>query len=212
MFSNHFLSPFILLAPRTFCVSKLHSVIVHCVKTDFLWVVLSLSSFHRISDWLRSEERSSGPTPRLRQGHLEPVAWEHTQMAFEYFQGPRIHNFPGQPVLGHLQSKRVSWCFSENLLCFSLCTTEKSLIPTSLQPLCRYLWTLIRSLRAFSSPGWWESALSAFPHRRDAPVPSSSLWLWTVQYVHLSCTFKFYAIYNSSTFTVSSFQHLLSSS
>lgn len=40
----------------------------------------------------------------------------------------------------------------------------------------RYLCTLMRSPSAFSSPGWKASVLSVFPHKRDAPVPSWSLW------------------------------------
>ena len=34
--------------------------------------------------------RSSGPTPLLEQGHLELVAQDHIQMAFEYLQGGRL--------------------------------------------------------------------------------------------------------------------------
>ena len=40
--------------------------------------------------------RSSGPTPLLKQDHLEPVAQDHIQVAFEYLQGRRVHNVPGQ--------------------------------------------------------------------------------------------------------------------
>ena len=74
--------------------------------------------------------------------------------------------------------------FRGNLLYCSLClsplvlllgATGKSLAPSSLQSLFRHLYTLMRSPQAFSSPGWTVDALSAFPHRRDALVPSS-LW------------------------------------
>ena len=54
-----------------------------------------------------------------------------------------------------------------------------SLAPSFLHPPFRYLCTLIRSPWAFSSPGWTVPALSASPHRRGAPVPSSSLWPFT---------------------------------
>jgi len=105
------------------------------------------------------------------------------QMAFEYLQGWRLHNLPGQPVpvLGHPLSKKVfpdvQWeCpgFQSVPIAFglSLGTTEQSLALSSLHPPCRYLCTLMRSPRAFSSP---VPSLSASPHRRDAPVPSSSL-------------------------------------
>jgi len=42
--------------------------------------------------------KSSGPNPFLKQGHLEPAAQDHV-LAFEYLQGWRLHNHPGQPVL-----------------------------------------------------------------------------------------------------------------
>ena len=53
--------------------------------------------------------RSSGPTPVLKQGHLEQVAQDCIQMAFQYLQGWRLHNLSGQPVpvLGHSPSKKV---------------------------------------------------------------------------------------------------------
>jgi len=54
----------------------------------------------------RDPWRSFDPTPLLRQGHLEPVAQVHVQMAFEYLQGRRLHNFSSQPVLGHPHSKK----------------------------------------------------------------------------------------------------------
>ena len=38
---------------------------------------------HRIVEAGRYLRRSSGPRPLLKQGHLQPVASEHVQMAFE---------------------------------------------------------------------------------------------------------------------------------
>ena len=57
----------------------------------------------------RHLQRSSGPSPLLKQGHLQPAAQDHVQVAFEYLQGWRIHSLPGQPVpvLGHSYSKKV---------------------------------------------------------------------------------------------------------
>lgn len=46
----------------------------------------------------RDLSRSSGPTPLLRQGHVDQVAQDHVQMAFEDPQGRRPHSLPGQPV------------------------------------------------------------------------------------------------------------------
>ena len=36
--------------------------------------------------------RSSGPTPLLKQGHLDLVAQDHVQMAFEDLRWWRLHN------------------------------------------------------------------------------------------------------------------------
>lgn len=69
--------------------------------------------------------------------------------------------------------------FRGNILCFSLCPlllvrslgiTEKSLALSS-QSL-RYSYVLMRPSQASSTPGCTVSALSAFPHRKDTPVPS----------------------------------------
>jgi len=43
-------------------------------------------------------DRTTGPTPLLKQGHLQPVAQDNVHMAFEYLQGWRLHSVPGQPV------------------------------------------------------------------------------------------------------------------
>lgn len=42
--------------------------------------------------------RSSCPSLQHKQGHLDFVAKDHIQMAFEYLQCVRLHNVPGQPV------------------------------------------------------------------------------------------------------------------
>jgi len=65
-----------------------------------------------------------------------------------------------------------------------------SLAPSSSQPSFRYLYTLARSLRAFSSPGRTVLALSALHLRRDAPVPSTSGPFSGISSVspYLSCT------------------------
>jgi len=43
--------------------------------------------------------RSSCATYLLMQSHLEVVAKDHVQIAFEYLQGWRLHNKSGQPTL-----------------------------------------------------------------------------------------------------------------
>jgi len=58
--------------------------------------------------------RSSCPTPLLKQKHLQQIAQDDVQLAFEYLQGRKLHNLPGQPVPvlshSHIQAKPpVSW-------------------------------------------------------------------------------------------------------
>lgn len=52
----------------------------------------------RITEWLRLEGASGGPTPLLELDHLEPPAQKYVQMAFQYLLGRRLHNPSGQPV------------------------------------------------------------------------------------------------------------------
>jgi len=42
--------------------------------------------------------RLSCSTLLLKKGHLEQTAHDRVQMAFEYLQGGRVCNLPGQPV------------------------------------------------------------------------------------------------------------------
>ena len=90
--------------------------------------------------------------------------------------------------------------FRGNLLCFSLCplplvlllgATEKSLVPSSLHPLFRYLHTLIRCpLSLFLS--WLNSLSQLSHHRRDFPVRYPSLWplVGLPPLLDVSCTGK----------------------
>ncbi|KAK4810494.1 hypothetical protein QYF61_004274, partial [Mycteria americana] len=64
------------------------------VLNQYHWPVVN----HRMVEVGRDLWRSSGPTPLCQQGHLEPVAQDHVQTAFEHLQGGRLHNLPGQPV------------------------------------------------------------------------------------------------------------------
>lgn len=63
----------------------------------------------RITEWLRLERNSRGPTPLFKQSHQEQVALDHVRRAFEYLQGLRFYNLPGQPApgLSHLHSKKI---------------------------------------------------------------------------------------------------------
>lgn len=70
------------------------------------------------------------------------------QTAFEYLQGWRLHNLPGQPmpVLIHSHSEKAlpdiqRECLLPQVL--TLGTTGKSLAPSFLHPPFRYLYTLV---------------------------------------------------------------------
>jgi len=110
---------------------------------------------HRLAEVGRDLWRSSCPTAFLKQGHQEPVAWDHVQMAFE-----DLREADSTISLGYLcqcsENFTVKKCFlmlRRNLPHFNLCllplvlslgTTEKSLDPSSLQLLFRSLYTLTR--------------------------------------------------------------------
>ena len=76
---------------------------------------------------------------------------------------------------------------------------ENSLALFSSQHPFRYLWTLMRSLSASSSPGWTVSALSSSPHRRAAPGPSASWWPCLALFQErpgLSCSGRLRTVHN----------------
>jgi len=56
------------------------------------------SQNHRLVEVGRDLRRSSCPTLLLKQVHLEPVAQDNVQMAFEYLQGRALHNLSQKPV------------------------------------------------------------------------------------------------------------------
>lgn len=61
--------------------------------------------------WLRlaATFAGQGSNSQLKLGHWELFAQAHAQMTFEYLQGQRLYNFPGQPVavLGYPHSEKV---------------------------------------------------------------------------------------------------------
>lgn len=80
--------------------------------------------------------------------------------------------------LGNLCYGLVTLMFRQSFSHFSsrplpLVSTDRSLAPSSLHPSFRYFDTLMRSFLSLSFSYLTAPALSAFPHRRDAPVPSS---------------------------------------
>jgi len=65
----------------------------------------------RTKIWLRLEETSEAHLvhPPAQAGPPRPFVQDCVQVAFEYLQGQRLHNLPGQPVpaLCHPHSKKV---------------------------------------------------------------------------------------------------------
>lgn len=90
------------------------------ISTPLKWTRLSQN--HSITAWL-TLERTSGshlvqPHCTSREGHLETVAQNRVQVAFDYLQERRLYNLSGQPVpmLGHPPSKVCFLMFRQNLL------------------------------------------------------------------------------------------------
>ena len=69
----------------------------------------SVTESQNVSQVGRDLQRSSGPTPLFKRGHLKHVTWDHVQTGFEYLQSRRLHNLSEQPVavLCHLNRKEV---------------------------------------------------------------------------------------------------------
>lgn len=62
-----------------------------------LFLVVEFSQNHKVTGWLRRDSggktdlwRSPGPTPMLKQSHLEPIVQDYLQMTFEYLPGRRL--------------------------------------------------------------------------------------------------------------------------
>lgn len=111
--------------------------------------------------------------------NLKPTTQESAQMVFEYLQKWRLHNLSGLSVPGlryyHSRKKSLQ-IFLRKRVCFPLYpspsvlllgTTQKVLTLSSLHV---FIYINKSSSQAFSS-GWTVLEISAFIHRRDAPVP-----------------------------------------
>lgn len=46
----------------------------------------------KITEGLKLEGRSSGPTALLKEGHLKAIARDHVHTVFDYLQAQRRHN------------------------------------------------------------------------------------------------------------------------
>lgn len=119
----------------------------------------------------RNTWRLSGPTPQLKQGHIDSVAQGDT----EYLQEWRFHNQSGWPVLvlGHSHNEKCFLvCFTSVqdvcpwLLVLSWGTTEKSLIPSFQFPHFPCSPSLLSS--RLNSPSSFSISL-----QEKYPVPSS---------------------------------------
>ena len=71
--------------------------------------ILDMDLNHRMAGVGRDLGASSGPTPLLKQGHLQQAAQDLVQAGFEYLQRGRLHSPSGQPVpvLHHPQREEV---------------------------------------------------------------------------------------------------------
>lgn len=58
------------------------------------------------------------PSSLLQLSHLHSVAQASVQMAFQYLQGRRVHNFSAQPVITCPDGKKRFLVFRRNLLDF----------------------------------------------------------------------------------------------
>lgn len=114
----------------------------------------------------------------LKQGHPEQTCW---------LLKVCLSRMETQKLLLTLRVKKRFLMLRQNLLCISLCwlplvlspgTTEKSLSLSSLYPPWLYLYTLIRTLWAFSSPDWMAPALSN--NRCINPLVTSEPLFWTL--------------------------------
>ena len=118
-------------------------------------------------------------------------AAQHRQLSLkipDWWHGSDTPTASGQPVpgLSHSHSTKAfpdRWSLPHFSLCplplvLSLGTTEKSLAPFSLQFSVRYLYSLIRSPWAFSSPGW---TVPFHPYERcSSPLIISMVLCWSL--------------------------------
>jgi len=126
--------------------------------------------------------------PLLKQGHPQQGDQDHVQAAFS--PGRRPHNFHGQPVpvLCHPHSTEVLSEGQRQSPVFQFVPVSpwpgtghhcKECSSVFFAPPFRYLWALMRSPWASSSPGRAVLNFSVSPQSKDAPVPSSSWWPFT---------------------------------
>ena len=145
------------------------------------------SQNHRMVEVGRDLWRSSGPTPCSSRDSQSWLPSTMSRWLLSISKGGDSTASLGKLCWGSV-THAVNKCFlvfRGNHLCFSLCSLPLVLHWGPLERVCLHpLCTLPLGIDThwwgppwtFSSPGWAVPALSAFPHRTDAPVPSSSLW------------------------------------
>lgn len=120
----------------------------------------------------------------LKQRHPEQGALAHNQESSENLQGREsTASEQSVPVLQHLHSIEVLPGVQRESPVFQFVLSWHWPV-CSLHPPFRYFWTWIRSLQG-SSPSWAVTHLSAFLHRKDAPVPSSSWQTYTGLFLYV---------------------------
>ena len=151
-----------------------------CLPENFLWHI-NLPRVWDLSPSTASQngwgwQGPLGPSAALlQQGHPEQGAQGHVQAALEDLQGgDPTASRQTVPMLHH----SISWC-SEGTPCAPVCAHCLFVLALSrawLRPLCTLPSVFYGHWWDPPEPplGWALPALSASPHRRDAPDPASS--------------------------------------
>lgn len=149
--------------PRWVCILYAGSGIFRAVQDTHGWDPEALKSQdHRIIEVGRDPLRSSSPTLLLKAGSTWKVAQDHTSQDGDSIMFWATCASVGQPS----QRKKCSIAYNRVFLSFSLCplllvqllgTAEESLILSSLLPLLRYWYALVRSFWTSQGEESWLS-------------------------------------------------------
>lgn len=87
-----------------------------------------MHSFNTESQWIIEQLWSKGPLLIILPAAAEPPIWvaqDSVQVAFQYLQRKRLHNFSGQPVITCPDDKKHFLVFRRNLSRFNLWSFHK---------------------------------------------------------------------------------------